>query len=85
MTIYHMLIYLGRGRCLSLIDPCGLFFCPGAVSAGGDVPVHGVAAGPSRPVEPAGTKPVRSGHHGRGVGKRRSHLCRLLWNITPLC
>lgn len=45
----------------------------GAVSAGGDVLVHGSAAGPSWSVEPAGTQPVRSGHHGRGVGK--GHLC----------
>ena len=46
---------------------CG--FCAGAVSAGGDVSVHGFAVGPSWSVEPAGTQPVRSGHHGRGVGK----------------
>jgi len=41
----------------------------GAVSAGGDVSVHGSAARPPRSVEPAGTQPVCSGHHGRGLGK----------------
>lgn len=41
----------------------------GAVSAGSHVPVHGSAAGPPRPVEPAGTQPVRPGHHGRSMGE----------------
>lgn len=46
-----------------------MFFLSGSVSAGGDVSVHGIAAGPSWSVEPAGTQPVCSGHHGRGMGK----------------
>lgn len=56
-------------QCLwrAVIDPCLL--CQGAVSAGGDVSVHGFAARPSRSVEPAGAQPVCSWHHGRGVGK----------------
>lgn len=55
----------------AVIDPCLL--CQGAVSAGGDVSVHGFAARPSRSVEPAGTQPVCSGHHGRGMGKGNSY------------
>lgn len=47
------------------------FFLSGSVSAGGDVSVHGTAAGSSWSVEPAGTQPVCSGHHGRGMGKRK--------------
>ena len=50
------------------------FFCKGAVSAGGNVSVHGSAARPSRSVEPAGTQPVCSGHHGRGVGKGNCYI-----------
>lgn len=52
---------------LVLIDP--RLLRAGAVSAGRHVSVHGSAAGPPRPVEPAGTQPVRSGHHGRCLGK----------------
>lgn len=51
-----------------------VFFCQGAVSAGGDVSLHGFAARPSRSVEPAGTQPVCSGHHGRGMGKGNSNI-----------
>lgn len=50
------------------------FFCKGAVSAGGNVSVHGSAARPSRSVEPAGTQPVCSGHHGHGVGKGNCYI-----------
>lgn len=50
------------------IDLC-FSLAKGAVSAGSHVPVHGSAAGPPRPVEPAGTQPVRPGHHGRSMGE----------------
>lgn len=46
------------------------YFCEGVVSAGGDVSVHGFAAGPARSVEPAGAEPVRAGHHGCSMGKK---------------
>lgn len=51
------------------------FFYKGAVSAGGDVPVYGFAAGPSRSVESAGTQSVCSGHHGCGMGKDSYFYC----------
>ena len=61
-------------------------FFPGAVSTGGDVSVHGSAAGSSRSVEPAGTQSVCSGHHGRGMGERNSHASCLLGYIQQsLC
>lgn len=50
-------------------------FLLGAVSAGGNVSIHGSAAGPSWSVEPAGTQPVCSGHHGCGMGKDNLYFC----------
>lgn len=42
---------------------------PGAVLAGGDGSVHGLTAGPSWSVEPAGAQPFRFRHHGHRLGK----------------
>lgn len=46
---------------------------PGAVLAGGDGSVHGLTAGPSWPVEPAGSQPFRFRHHGHCLGKYCAH------------
>lgn len=76
----HTLIFLFTGeQCVSvcgvlLLNHVGFFF-KGAVSAGGDVPVYGFAAGPSRSVESAGTQSVCSGHHGCGMGKNSYIYC----------
>lgn len=54
-----------------------VFFCQGAVSAGGNVPVHGFAVGPSWSMESAWTQSVCSGHHGCGMGKDAYIYCTI--------